>query len=347
LRRISLASIELAAVKKSCKRAINSQSGFTLVELLVVIAIIGVLVALLLPAVQAAREAARRMQCTNNMKQLGLALQNFHSAHKRFPFAGADYGWCQNPDIAGSLHIRNWNGLVFLLPYLEQQAIYDRFNQTSAATDVLQGNEACCAPTTSRGTLVGDPIGSGNAALSTEVITGLLCPSDEGEIWLPSGVKYYAAAGFGGAKTNYDFSSTSSYACKYWQSLPENKRRLFGENTQFRDKDVTDGLSNTLAFAETLRTIYNGFTPAWAYRGWASPGIDLGEQRINVYTWPGVINNPDRSRLKWHSSAGSLHGNGVNIVMADGSVHYLNEDTEQPILEALATIAGEEVVTLP
>ena len=316
-------------------------------ELLVVIAIIGVLVALLLPAVQAAREAARRMQCTNNMKQLGLALQNYHSARGKFPFAGADYGWCQYPEIAGSLHIRNWNGMVFLLPYLEQQVIYDRFNQTSAASDVMEGNQACCAPTTSRGTLMGSPTTSGNAQLSTEMIAGLLCPSDDGDIWLPLGGHYSAASGYGGAKTNYDFSASSRYECKYWQTQPENERRMFGENTAFRDKDVTDGLSNTVAFAETLRTIYNGYTPAWAYRGWVMLGIDLGENKINVYTWPGVIANPERSRLKWYSSAGSMHGNGANIVMADGSVHYLTEETEPQVLEAVSTMAGEEVASLP
>jgi prepilin-type N-terminal cleavage/methylation domain-containing protein/prepilin-type processing-associated H-X9-DG protein len=321
--------------------------GFTLLELLVVIAIIGVLVALLLPAVQAAREAARLTHCKNNLKQLGLALQNYHAANGRFPFAGADYGWCRYPEVAGSLQIRNWNGLVFLLPYLEQQAIYDRFDRNSAAADVMTGNNACCPPTTSLGKLVGDPVASGNAQLSLEVISNLLCPSDDGEIWLPVAGVYSAATGYGGAKTNYDFSTDTSHNCKHWQSQPENNRRMFGENTQFRDKDVTDGLSSTVAVAETMRTVYNGQATAWAYRGWVMVGIDLGWNLINVYTWPGIIADPDRARLRSRSFAGSMHGDGANMLMADGAVHYLTEDIEKPILQAISTMAGEEVVTLP
>ena len=98
---------------------IRRHRGFTLVELLVVIAIIGILVALLLPAVQAAREAARRMSCGNNLKQLGLALHNYHDTHKKFPPGGVSYGhaWGAGPS---DRHIKNGNGLVFLLPFAEQ-----------------------------------------------------------------------------------------------------------------------------------------------------------------------------------------------------------------------------------
>ena len=103
--------------------------GFTLVELLVVIAIIGILIALLLPAVQAAREAARRSQCTNNMKQLGLALHNYHDTHLVFPPAGLDYGLAMTggTEPPGKT-VKNMNGLVLLLPYLEQQPLFDKFD---------------------------------------------------------------------------------------------------------------------------------------------------------------------------------------------------------------------------
>ena len=107
---------------KSKTRKSKSQHGFTLVELLVVIAIIGILIALLLPAVQAAREAARRMQCTNNLKQLGLALHNYHITERSFPPSA---GWS---DVAPPVMTKGF--LVPLLPYLEQQTIYDRLDQT-------------------------------------------------------------------------------------------------------------------------------------------------------------------------------------------------------------------------
>jgi prepilin-type N-terminal cleavage/methylation domain-containing protein/prepilin-type processing-associated H-X9-DG protein len=323
------------------------RQGFTLVELLFVVAIIGVLIALLLPAVQAAREASRRMHCTNNMKQLGLALQSFHAARAKFPYAGADYGWCQFPELAGSQQIRNWNGMVLLLPYLEQQAIYDRFDPEHPAANNVIGNESCCAPTATRGTLIGDSVASGNAKLSREIIPLLLCPSDTGEITLPDYGDYAAGQGFGGAKSNYDFSASGDVECKYWQRQAETKWRLFGENTEFTDKDVTDGLSNTIAFAETLRTIYNGYTSAWAYRAWAMVGVDVGKDLINVYSWPGMTIEADPTRLRSFSCAGSNHGSGANVLFADGSIHFLSDETDRVILERLSAMADGEVVTIP
>ena len=125
--------------------------AFTLVELLVVIAIIGILVALLLPAIQAAREAARRTECTNKMKQLGVAIHNYHDTHKQFPPAGINYGWAgagTNYPIYGK--ILNVNGWVMTLPFLEQQQLYDRYESNYAAcnytrnvpTDLVTGAAA-------------------------------------------------------------------------------------------------------------------------------------------------------------------------------------------------------------
>ena len=150
--------------------------AFTLVELLVVIAIIGVLVALLLPAIQGAREAGRRAACLNHLRQAGIALQNYHAARGQFPFAGRDYGWCQNPQKDGSLEIRNWNGWLFLLPYLEHQAIYDQFDLRHPAANNVIGNEACCSPTATRGRLIGDAMASGNAQLVSQELSIMRLP---------------------------------------------------------------------------------------------------------------------------------------------------------------------------
>ncbi len=320
--------------------------GFTLVELLVVIAIIGVLAGLLLPSIQAAREAARRAHCTNNMKQLGLALHNYHAVQQCFPFAGADYGWCRYPEVAGSKQIRNWNGLVFLLPHLEQQTLYARFSQNHAGANILTGNNSCCSPTTSLGHLVGDAVSGGNAELATQVVTELICPSDIGALRIVDNGIFSPALGYEAVKSNYDFSTSKSHECKSWREQPANAVRLFGENTTFRDKDVTDGLSNTIAMAERMRDIYNGSAAAWAYRGWAMEGIDVGQEQINVYTWPGIIEYPERTRLRSYACAGSLHGDGANLVFADGSVHFLDENTEQVVLEALSAMADGEILQL-
>ena len=323
--------------------------GFTLVELLVVIAIIGVLLALLLPAVQQARAAARRIHCSNNFKQLGLALQNHHSVKKRFPPAGEGYGWCKFPERGGAEKVRNWNGLIYLLPYLELQTVYERLDLNSATCNLTQGSTGCCGPNKSLGTLLGDAVASGNdEVVATELIT-LKCPSDIGDTHLPLSSLFWVGSSseLTGAKTNYDFSVSNVYECNHWAVHNDVERRMFGENSKTRAADVTDGLSNTIAMAETLRDIYNGECAAWGYRSWVTVGIDVGFFGINDWQWPGVIDDPRRSQLKNWGHAGSLHGDGAFVLMADASVHLLSESTDERVLELLSRMADEEVFELP
>jgi prepilin-type N-terminal cleavage/methylation domain-containing protein/prepilin-type processing-associated H-X9-DG protein len=201
--------------------------GFTLVELLVVIAIIGILIALLLPAVQAAREAARRSQCTNNLKQLGLALHLYHDTYGVFPAmsAGTQSGTMHN---GGAL-----SGLVAMLPYLEQKPMYDRI----AAGDPANGI----------------PPWGGNTQdhqwsvwmVSPPVVR---CPSDDGKR--------------DGGETrihNYCFSQGDDYL---WMNEPDPRttRGMFGRLFWYSAAHVTDGLSNTTAMSEHLRQGFSSFT---------------------------------------------------------------------------------------
>src|SRR5690242_11167725 len=138
------------------------RTAFTLIELLVVIAIIAVLIGLLLPAVQKVREAAARMSCQNNLKQLGTACHNYESANGRLPPSGQGYGWCiYSPPYTGDAIIRNLNGLVLLLPYIEQDNLAQRLN--TAMTMGNQNTGYCCSYVgNTGGTLAGDATTDGN-----------------------------------------------------------------------------------------------------------------------------------------------------------------------------------------
>jgi prepilin-type N-terminal cleavage/methylation domain-containing protein/prepilin-type processing-associated H-X9-DG protein len=329
----------------------SGRNGFTLIELLVVIAIIGVLIAILLPAVQKVREAANRIKCQNNLKQIALAALQYESAYHQFPPAGRGYGWCQHPEPYGDKVIYNSNGLVLLLPCLEQDNLYHRYDPTQCASDCLEGNTGCCAPVKSVGTLAGDAVASGNAAVEVTSLTIFRCPSDPGDPLLPNGFYYSIKDGapYYGVKTNYDFCTSSYYTCNAWQMVePANERRMFGENSTTRIADVTDGLSNTIMLAEATLNVWNGRCTPWGYRGWVQVGVNPGNG-INIWWLPGFgLDGPHVGQLISWSYMGSLHPGGANAAYADGSVHFLPESTDHTILNHLSAMAdGSSVANLP
>lgn len=196
------------------------RSAFTLVELLVVIAIIGILIALLLPAIQAAREAARRAQCNNNMKQLGLALQNYHDTNKKLPFGKGGTGSC--PPVNGNCS--RVSGFIPMLPFLEQQSIYDQ---------IRGGGNGYAA--------YGPPGWTGWANWNY-TIPGLVCPSDV--------VPVPAAGSIG--QNNYCFSRGDSI---YGNRDSGATRGLFEVNNCVGLQEILDGTSSTLAMSERCRAV--------------------------------------------------------------------------------------------
>jgi prepilin-type N-terminal cleavage/methylation domain-containing protein/prepilin-type processing-associated H-X9-DG protein len=321
--------------------------AFTLVELLVVITIIGIMVALLLSAVQAAREAGRRSQCSNNLKQLGLGLNQYHDAHRRFPPGGVGFGWCRYPEY-GDSSVLNRNGLVLLLPYLEQENLFEKMDMLACNANIMEGGGCSgCGPNASLGTLAGDVETSGNAALETKILPLFVCPSDNGDPRLPAGDAYYGiktGTGYRGAKTSYDFVARGNFDCNFWDREAKQRRRMFGENSRTQAAIVQDGLSNTAAMSERTFEVINGSCAAWAYRGWVMTGVDLayGLNRWEYYTYDRLP-----GRLGSWQYGGSLHPGGANLVFGDGSVRFYSEAIDLPILQAISTIAGKEGLTIP
>ena len=320
------------------------RSGFTLIELLVVIAIIAILIALLLPAVQQAREAARRTQCKNNLKQIGLALHNYHDSFTIFPFSTAADGYSSGNSYP---QIKNHRGWVMLLPYIDQSALYNQFDPNVAAGE----------RTTGTGVLQGSP-STGNDIISSTVLKALLCPSDNGDPQYRGADSTYgisataANAGRFGAKTSYDFSVYSAAWTTPWISQSVNTRRLFGKDSNSRIRDVTDGTSNSVAVVETTLEVHDGQTPKWAYASHVGMGIDLAStnsRKINDWlccTWASPPNQQSNrpGKLGEWGTAGSLHTGGCHVLMTDGAVRFVSENIDNTTRLNLAQIADSQTL---
>ncbi|QDT98685.1 DUF1559 domain-containing protein [Gimesia aquarii] len=286
--------------------------GFTLIELLVVIAIIAILIALLLPAVQQARESARRSTCKNNLKQIGLALHNYHDSHSIFP-AGRSYtdSSFSAPQLYGS-HMCS----TMLLPFLDQAPLYNQFNFQLAFYQ---------AP---------------NSALTQQKIVVFICPSnpqDEGQNWTGAGGpndswgSHYHPVAHSGRDGNP--------ARDGQDAVGFNKDGMFFRNSKIRFRDITDGSSNTLAFAETVGNKLGShqlFT--WGAFGGGGIGVRSG---INT-------NFPSLSGWSWNgddfTGPASHHTGGCHFLMGDGAVRFISENIDLGTLQDLTTRAGGEVV---
>jgi len=311
-------------------RPFPRRSGFTLVELLVVIAIIGVLVALLLPAVQAAREAARRMQCTNNMKQLALALHNHHDTNLIFPAALDEI-----PNPAGGTWNHSW--VPRILPYIEQQALLQqyRFDQ---AWDAAAGNDKA-----------GGPI--------KQNIPGFLCPSAPGKNHRQQAQSracfdYPATTerNFPNAFLSASQSSAVATSDPFYIGVLGHNKVVNGTAALARRRfaDITDGTSNTILLAECAgrnQWFFMGKRqPTNAAAGpWAAPNsrIQIGgcdPNNINNATGPKAINCRNDKEIY------SFHPSGANLALADGSVRHVGNSLSLDIAVALLTRERGETI---
>jgi prepilin-type N-terminal cleavage/methylation domain-containing protein/prepilin-type processing-associated H-X9-DG protein len=328
--------------------------GFTLVELLVVIAIIGVMVGLLLPAVQAAREAARRMQCTNNLKQLSLASHNYHDTYKALPprQTGTGAMWT-NPDHVNT-NTERMSGWVCLLPFFEQQSLADQIKSPMVVGGV---NYPAWGPTPNSDTPAYPPW--------RVQVTALLCPSDGN-----AGSKADNQQG----RTNYRFSGGDSIH-RTW-ARGANCRGTSNLHTGYNFSAITDGTSNTILYSERLfgqdtRMVKQGIAqphmtndnaqiplPCLASLDPANPRQYIGGVRNDSgRRWasgfqPHVAfntvlppNGPSCSHANTAETANSVlpptsnHPGGVVVAMADGSVTFIADSIDTGNLGA-AEVSG-------
>jgi prepilin-type N-terminal cleavage/methylation domain-containing protein/prepilin-type processing-associated H-X9-DG protein len=337
--------------------------AFTLVELLVVIAIIGVLVALLLPAVQAAREAARRTQCVNHLKQIGIALHNYHDVHQVLPFGkGASY--------SGSPVYARWSAHALMLPFIEQSNLQGTIDfrsppETPGMEGVINFMPAYQTPTRV------------NSVPSRSRIPGFLCPSDISPAGDWPGQNNYA-----GNQETWLCDRSDTPAAATDVSPSETSQGMLYFLSKVRMADVLDGLSNTVLFSERLRG--NGtpkartdlfvipnqtsltatyqtciglntatatpLTSKWGY-SWV-----MGENCCTLYNhvstpnttscagfpFPGTMTN-----MAMQVSASSYHPGGVNVGMGDGSVRFCPNTVTLQVWRAVGTRANGEAEQLP
>ena len=327
------------------------RDGFTLIELLVVIAIIAVLIALLLPAVQSAREAARRAQCVNNLKQLGIAMHNYHDTVGSFPtsFWRATYVPGTNPPIQDNTNRHSW--LTMILPYIEQTNVYNSMNFM-----VGVGGNGPIGP----GGLTANS-GAINHTATMSVINAFICPSD------PSpNISIYQRVDQGvgknnnsGPKMDYagNFGDNHNDDRAWWTfpNLPVYRDNGFGEtNTQTgimcrsggttSMRDITDGTSNTFAAGEVMYETNDWWT-------WANPnGSTCGTSCPICYNRVTQHNGDAGSAIdsrNWRVGFGfrSQHPGIVNFLFCDGSVKALKCSISRVTYRALSTRAGNEVIS--
>jgi len=306
--------------------------GFTLIELLVVIAIIGVLVGLLLPAVQQAREAARRMTCVNNLKQTGLAMHGYYDSKRQLPSGYISPG-TSAADPSASETVKGYAWGFVLLPYMEQSSLFDSIDQT------------------------GEAVGTSNEAKAAEAnLGGYRCPTDTAT------VSFSVNNGSG----TVDLPTSNYVAVLGWNNVTTEAGQgngVFFRNSDIQFRDIRDGLSTTICVGER-KHIHDFFDqgPYAANSTWyaAVPGVlrDAGMTMMPMMKeGPGSLvlghvgqsgmmsgKTPNHTNHIVHFS--SSHFGGVAFLLCDGSTHIIRDNIDYQLFKAIGTRAGGEVTNL-
>jgi len=345
---------------------VHRRTAFTLIELLVVIAIIGVLMGLLLPAVQKVREAANRVKCQNNLKQIGLALHNYHDSNLRFPFGkGPDY----RKSRPGTPVYPRWSVHSQILPFLEQQNLYQSIDFTWPPETPGMGNPVInFMPAWENPNRV-------NADASRTAVSGFICPSD------PAGIDPSWPG-----QNNYVANLGATFMCDVSDRNPsqvaptEQATGVFYYLSRVRMADITDGTSQTVFFSEKLRgtgspdprrdmfvmpnqttmdatwQTCQGTNPQTATPLTSKQGFSwvMGEMCCTSYNHVSTPNTTTCAGLPFPGSMAnmamdvppsSFHTGGVNALMGDGSVHFIDQGVDLFVWRALGTRSSGETIS--
>lgn len=298
------------------------RKGFTLVELLVVIAIIGILIALLLPAVQAAREAARRMSCTNNLKQIGIALHNYHDTHKKLPIGWMGFNSSGQADFVGN---PGWAWSTRILPFMEQQSLYD---------GLIDMNRPVADPANDRGRVA--------------VVSTFICPSDVGndvfdlkdaideETEGANVITKLAKSNYPGVFGTQDIHAVCEQGEPGYNGCQGNG--IFHLNRSLAFRDITDGLSNTFLVGERWSK--------WVYSTWTGvvPGGWHAPARVVAIASDEFPPNSEENVEHQTHNFSSYHPAGTNFLLSDGHVQMITETIDLSVYAALCTRAGGEPI---
>jgi len=328
----------------------SRRHGFTLIELLVVIAIIAILIGLLLPAVQKVRDAASRMECTNNLKQMGIALHSFNDTFKRLPAALIHSGRYNNPaatpykgpevDYTGQPYVvYNHTGFVAMLPYIEQGNLFKQYNYQYVSTS----SSPYSIP-------IGlDPNPNPNRIVASKTVPIYVCPADENP---PPNVTsnprvstdFYERENV--ARSNYLFNTGpyTDYDAP-WSQMPSGTRGPFGNNGAAAVSRIPDGTSNTYAIGES-RQIHtsSSYGPYWGAGTHTSVhGRGYYVDFTPNYQYGGCSGNAAK-KCQYAWGFGSNHSGVTNFVFLDGSVRGIADGIDYLVFRALGTMDGQEVI---
>ena len=313
-------------------KRLTAKRGFTLIELLVVIAIIAILIALLLPAVQQAREAARRSTCKNNLKQIGIAIHNYHETHRCFPPMHIEIRGVTDPTATGNF--LGWGTMI--LPFMDQAPLYNKFDMNEQWRDNVT---SAITPAT--------------LLLVKTVLPAFMCPSDPADGLNPDIGNY--------GKSNYAacYSPLRAPSPAFNPTTYRSYPGVFSNNTVTKFKSIRDGSSNTMMIGE--KTTQGGYSGAVWVGGYGYPS---GGRYYTNWPWhSGLVRNANHDGTTYIADPrflingyypttnaaypwafASSHTGGAHFVLADGAVRFISENIDGDLYVSLGSISGKEVI---